>query len=152
MAVSLEDSPKCSYQAAAHYSEILAGQILKSGLPPGTVLNVNVPRGTKEKITGFQFTSLSQRRYHDPVVEKFDPRGHQYFWIAGERVSWGRTKTSDHEAVTHRKISVTPLHLDLTDYSALNSLSGWTRALNSKKSAKPGSNRERSKTSKAKAS
>ena len=87
------------------------------------------PEGQKKHITGFQFTSLSQRRYHDPVVEKFDPRGHQYFWIAGERVSWGRTKTSDHEAVTHHKISVTPLHLDLTDYKALNNLSGWAKIL-----------------------
>lgn len=152
MAVSLEDSPKCSYRAAAHYSEILAQQILKSGLPPGTILNVNVPRGTKETIMGFQFTSLSQRRYHDPVVEKFDPRGHQYFWIAGERVSWGRTKSSDHEAVTHQKISVTPLHLDLTDYTALNKLSKWARPLNTKVSVSSGSNPLRSKTSKSKAS
>ncbi len=152
MAVSLEDSTKCSYAAAAHYSEILAQRILKSGLPPGTILNVNVPKGTKEAITGFQFTSLSQRRYHDPVVEKFDPRGQQYFWIAGERVSWGRTKSSDHEAVTHQNVSVTPLHLDLTDYAALNTLARWAKTLNAQTSASSGTSALRSRRSKSKAS
>ncbi len=130
MAVSLEDIPQCSYQSAAYYSEMLAKRMLKSKLPQGTILNVNVPGGAKETIKGFQFTSLSQRRYQNPVVEKVDPRGTQYFWIAGERVSWGRTKVSDHESVTQHKVSVTPLHLDLTDYSALTSLKSWERSLN----------------------
>ncbi len=134
MAVSLEEGSKSSFNVAGHYSEMLARKILKTGLPQGTMLNVNVPGLSREQIQGVQVTSLSQRRYHDPVVEKIDPRGNQYFWIAGERVSWGRTKASDHEAVSQRKVSVTPLHLDLTDYDALQSLKVWERTLNRKKS------------------
>ena len=129
IAVSLEDAPRASYALAAQYAEKLAKRILKSGLPEGTILNVNVPSSMKEPIAGIQFTSLSQRRYHKPVVEKVDPRGGSYFWIAGQRESWARKKPSDHEAVEDNLVSVTPLHLDLTDYEALISLKSWEKGL-----------------------
>ncbi|MEO6203609.1 MAG: 5'/3'-nucleotidase SurE [Nitrospirales bacterium] len=129
LAVSLEDCPQASYTIAAHYAVQLAERILKSGLPEGTILNVNVPGSKMEAIAGLQFTSLSQRRYHKPVVEKIDPRGGSYFWIAGERQSWARKKPSDHDAVEKNLVSVTPLHLDLTDYVALNALKSWVKTL-----------------------
>ncbi len=129
MAVSLEDRPKVSYAVAAQYSGRLAKRILESGLPKGIILNVNVPASKKEGIVGIQFTSLSQRRYHNPVLEKVDPRGESYFWIAGEKESWARKKPSDHDAVENNMVSVTPLHLDLTDYGALHSLKHWKKSL-----------------------
>ncbi len=129
IAVSLEDSPKASYAVAGDYAVRLAERVLKYGLSNGTILNVNVPASKKEPIAGIQFTSLSQRRYHKPVVEKIDPRGGSYFWIAGERESWARKTPSDHDAVEKNMVSVTPLHLDLTDYDALNRLKSWGRSL-----------------------
>jgi 5'-nucleotidase len=95
---------------------------------------VNVPASKKEAIAGIQFTSLSHRRYHKPVVEKIDPRGCSYFWIAGERESWARKTPSDHHAVEKNMVSVTPLHLDLTDYDALKRLKNWGRSLSPDKS------------------
>jgi 5'-nucleotidase len=133
LAVSLEDCPRASYTIAAHYAVHLAERIMKFGLPEGTILNVNVPGLKKEAIAGMQFTSLSQRRYHNPVVEKIDPRGGSYFWIAGKRQSWARKKPSDHDAVEKNLVSITPLHLDLTDYKALNSLKNWGISLPPKK-------------------
>ncbi|WP_342347818.1 5'/3'-nucleotidase SurE [uncultured Nitrospira sp.] len=133
LAMSLEDCPQASYAKAAHYAVQLAERILKSGLPEGTILNVNVPGSNMEAIASLQFTSLSQRRYHKPVVEKIDPRGGSYFWIAGERQSWARKKPSDHDAVEKNLVSVTPLHLDLTDYVALNTLKSWVKTLSPKK-------------------
>ncbi|MEX0830674.1 MAG: 5'/3'-nucleotidase SurE [Nitrospirales bacterium] len=133
LAVSLEDSSKSSYAVAAYYALQLSERIMKSGLPDGTILNVNVPGLKKEAIAGMQFTSLSQRRYHNPVVEKIDPRGGSYFWIAGERQSWARKKPSDHDAVAKNLVSVTPLHLDLTDYKAFDSLANWGISLPPKK-------------------
>lgn len=135
LAVSLEDCPKASYARAAHYAVQLAERILKSGLPEGTILNVNVPGSKMEAIAGLQFTSLSQRQYHKPVVEKIDPRGVSYFWIAGERQSWARKNPSDHDAVGKNLVSVTPLHLDLTDYVALNRLKSWVKTLSPQKAS-----------------
>jgi len=149
MAVSLEDCPRCSYAVAGQYAEKLAQRILKSGLPEGTILNVNVPGSIKEPIAGIQFTSLSQRRYHNPVVEKIDPRGGSYFWIAGEKESWARKKPSDHDAVEKNLVSVTPLHLDLTDYEALNSLKSWGKSLSPQKLTSAALVRRRTKVKRA---
>ena len=150
MAVSLEDCPGVSYAVAAHYAVQLAERILKSGLPEGTILNVNVPGSKKKAIAGIQFTSLSQRRYHKPVVEKIDPRGESYFWIAGERQSWARKKPSDHDAVDRNLVSVTPLHLDLTDYVALNTLKSWGKILSTEKSTSVAVARRESKVKRGK--
>ncbi len=150
MAVSLEDCPQASYTVAGYYAEQLAKHIFKSSLPEGTILNVNVPGSKKEAIVGFQFTSLSQRRYHKPVVEKIDPRGGSYFWIAGERESWARKKPSDHNAVEKNMVSVTPLHLDLTDYDALNRLKSWGKSLSMGKSTSVATARRETKVKRGK--
>lgn len=129
MAVSLDDCSRASYAVAGEYALQLARKMLKSDILEQTILNVNVPASHKEKIRGIQFTSLSHRRYHKPVVEKIDPRGGSYFWIAGERQSWARKKPSDHDAVENNMVSVTPLHLDLTDYEGLKKLKKWGKGL-----------------------
>ncbi|MGD9853222.1 MAG: 5'/3'-nucleotidase SurE [Nitrospirales bacterium] len=129
MAVSLEGTLKSQYVMAGEIAARIAKQILKDGLPPHTILNVNVPGCTNAQLAGIQITSLSQRRYHDPVVEKIDPRGNRYFWIAGERISWSRRSPSDFEAVSNNLVSITPLHLDLTDYSAMTHLKSWEQDL-----------------------
>ena len=129
MAVSLDTTGKTSYTLAGEVAADIAKQMLKHGLPSHVILNVNVPGCTKSQLAGVQVTTLSQRRYHNPVVEKIDPRGNRYFWIAGERVSWSRRSPSDHEAISQNLVSITPLHLDLTDYAALPQLKGWEQDL-----------------------
>ncbi|MEJ2230082.1 MAG: 5'/3'-nucleotidase SurE [Nitrospirales bacterium] len=139
IAVSLEDLRQCRYSVAGHFAFLLAKRVLKCGLPQETILNMNVPGCRLENITGVQLTCLSQRRYHNPVVEKIDPRGMRYFWIAGERVSWARRKPSDHDAVSNKMVSISPLHLDLTDYPALRALKGWEKNIFSSKRSLPSS-------------
>jgi 5'-nucleotidase len=125
IAVSLGGGEVKRYAMAGEIAADIARQVLASGLPSGTVLNVNVPACTENQLAGYQITTLSQRRYHNPVIEKVDPRGEQYFWIAGDCISWTRKAPSDHEAVLKHCISITPLHLDLTDYPTLAKLKKW---------------------------
>ncbi|MDR4494100.1 MAG: 5'/3'-nucleotidase SurE [Nitrospirales bacterium] len=149
MAVSLEGTLKSQYAMAGEVAVTIAWQILKNGLPPHTILNVNVPGCTNAQLAGLQITSLSQRRYHNPVVENIDPRGNRYFWIAGERISWSRRSPSDYEAVSNNLVSITPLHLDLTDYSALTKLKSWEQDLSFSTSYKKiGVNKKMSRTAK----
>ncbi|WNM60826.1 5'/3'-nucleotidase SurE [Candidatus Nitrospira neomarina] len=129
IAISLEDLPKCQYAVAGHFAFLVGKRVLECGLPEETILNVNVPSRRLENIAGIQITCLSQRRYLNPVVEKTDPRGNRYFWIAGQRESWARGKHSDHDAVSNQMVSISPLHLDLTDYSAMQELKGWEKSL-----------------------
>lgn len=139
ISMSLEDRSQSQYSVAGHFAFLLARQVLEFGIPKGTILNVNVPGCRLEDITGMQLTCLSHRQYQNPVVEKIDPRGIKYFWIAGERVSWARQKPSDHDAVSKNMVSISPLHLDLTDYPALKALKGWEKTLFSSKQGLPNS-------------
>jgi len=113
------------FDAAAAYAVRVARLVLTHGLPAETLVNVNVPDRPKSRIKGVKVTSLSRRWFHDPIVEKVDPHGRKYYWIAGTRVSWERRKDADHEAVRRGFVSVTPIHLDITNYGALEQLRQW---------------------------
>jgi len=82
---------------------------------PETLWNVNIPPGRPK---GFRPTRMGRRRYGENIVEKIDPRGKPYFWIGGTFVDTPADGT-DLNAVAEGYVSVTPLHLDLTDYRAL---------------------------------
>lgn len=128
-AISMEGEKDYHFETAAQFARKLALMVVKEGLPQGTLLNVNVPNLPPEKIRGVQLTCLGKRIYEDVVVEKVDPRGKKYYWIAGNRIVFEEKRNTDFEALQARKISVTPLKLDLTDYRTLESLKAWESSL-----------------------
>ena len=87
---------------------------------PDTLWNVNVPAGTPR---GFRATRMGRRRYGENIVEKIDPRGKPYYWIGGTFVDT-KADGTDLLAVAEGYVSVTPLHMDMTDYRALADLDG----------------------------
>jgi 5'-nucleotidase len=125
MAVSQEGRDRFRFNVAAEYAARIARLVLQQGLPEETLLNVNVPDCTMRQVRGVLVTSLSRRRFENPIVEKTDPHGRKYYWIAGTRVSWDRSKGSDHEAIRRRNISLTPIHLDTTNHAVLDRFRLW---------------------------
>lgn len=117
------------FDVGAAYALRIARLVLARGLPPETLLNVNVPDRPRNRIKGVKVTSLSRRRFEDPIVEKVDPHGRKYYWIAGIRVSWERRMDADHEAVRRGLVSLTPIHLDITNYGVLEQLRQWEPVL-----------------------
>jgi 5'-nucleotidase len=107
---------------AARFARALAHAILSEGLPPKTLLSVNVPRG---ELAGYRWTRLGDRIYRDQVDERTDPRGGKYFWIGGPAVSVDGSPDSDGLACQHGIVSVTPLDLDVTHHDLLGALPGW---------------------------
>ena len=96
------------------------GLILKKGLPEDTILNVNIPN--TDKIKGVKFTKLGKRIYDDVIIKKMDPRGKPYYWIGGTKHSWRGNKETDFHTVENNTISITPLHLDMTNYKLLKQI------------------------------
>ena len=116
VAFSQEVAPGFSFQPAADFAREMIGLLLREDdLPGDLLLNVNVPAGA---VRGVSFTRLGHRVYQQSVVEKVDPRGRKYYWIAGTP-EWQSETGTDHAAVASGRVSVTPLHLDLTDYRGL---------------------------------
>jgi 5'-nucleotidase len=116
MAVSLGVGEGLSFHIAAKLAKELAGWILSNGLPPDTLLNVNVPVGEP---LGVKLTRLGVRRYTEGVIEETDPRGHRIYWIGGGRPVWEPIPDTDFHEVAAGYVSVTPLHLDMTDRGSL---------------------------------
>jgi 5'-nucleotidase len=125
IAVSQDGRDRFFFEAAADYALVVARAVLRHGLSPGTLLNVNVPNRPRAGIKGICVTRLSRRRFENPIIEKTDPRGRKYYWIAGTRITWSRQRDSDYTALRRGLVSVTPLHLDMTHEEALEELRQW---------------------------
>lgn len=124
MAFSLVARDKFDFTEAAAFAERLTRHVLDKGLPKDTLLNVNVP--VVKRIKGYRITSQGKRFFSDAIVEKVDPRGKKYYWIGGAMDRWEGGEKSDFFAVTKGYISITPLHLDLTNYSSMKELLDWS--------------------------
>ena len=96
--------------------------LIETGLPPGTLLNINVPPGTCEKIKGVCVTRLGDRRYRNTFQKRTDPRGKHYYWLAGDVIETQNEKEFDVGATKEGYISVTPIHFDLTRYDLFETL------------------------------
>jgi 5'-nucleotidase len=108
---------------AARFAARLAAAVAEQGMPRDTLLNVNVPPLPEEQISGFLVTRQGKRRYGDAIVENVDPRGKKYYWIGGEDLGFVPAEGTDCTAVEGGYISVTPLHLDLTNYASIPQVS-----------------------------
>ena len=111
------------FGAAGRFAGILAGEILERGMPPDTLFNVNVPRRPPH---GVRVTHQGRRIYPGGVIERVDPKGRTYYWIGGQSADWEDDPKSDFAALAEGFVSVTPLHLDLTNYKVMDQLRRWS--------------------------
>lgn len=135
LAVSQEGRERFRFEVGAHYAVRVARMILDQGMPEETLLNLNIPDRALAATTGVRVTCLSRRRFDNPIIEKLDPHGRKYYWIAGTRISWSRNKDSDHEAMAEGAASLTPIRLDSTNYSAVDHFKTWETALQTRQTA-----------------
>lgn len=126
-AVSLEvvSDTRPEFSSAARFAARVAQKMTKETLPPDTFLNINVPCRSAEQIHGVLITRQGKRVYGDVVVEKIDPRGRKYYWIGGGDLGFKDEQDTDFNALKNGYISVTPLHLDLTNYRSFDDLADW---------------------------
>ena len=117
-----DDSKEINYEAAAYFAERIVRQVLDRGLPPDTLLNVNVPALSLSEIKGIRFTRQGKRTYENAIHETRDPWGRIHYWIGGGTPSWDDREDTDIVAVYRGYVSITPLHLDMTNYEALKEL------------------------------
>ncbi|GGM92749.1 5'-nucleotidase SurE [Thermus composti] len=122
LAFSLDTSgEELDFAEAARLAVDLARRVAERGLPQGILLNVNFPAGRPK---GVRVTRLSTHRIEDRVVERLDPEGKPYYWIAGTPVGEEEEGT-DLWAVRQGYVSITPVSLDFTAREFLEELRSW---------------------------
>lgn len=115
VAFSQEMKEGHSFAAAAGWARDFLAAVIRERLDRKPLFNVNFPA---RPFRGARLTRLGHRVYHQTVVEKTDPKGRRYFWIAGF-AEWFDESGTDHAALAAGYVAVTPMHLDLTDYPGL---------------------------------
>ena len=119
IAVSLMSGNGADFEVAAGFAGRLAQAVLAQGLPPDTLLNVNIPPLPDAAVRGYTITRQGKRRYADTIIENVDPRGKKYYWIGGDGMGFVPAEGTDFTAVEGGYVSVTPLHLDLTNHASI---------------------------------
>ena len=129
LAVSLATfGPSDNFPAAASVAVKVAREIIRNGLPDDTFLNLNVPNLPFDQIKEPLVTRQGKRSFVGKIIDKTDPRGRKYFWIGSEEPSFADEDGTDFNAVGKGHSSITPLHLDLTNYSSMEIIKGWQTA------------------------
>lgn len=128
LSLVFEDRPT-HFETAGEAAVRLVSQLRADPLPADTILNVNVPDLPWEEIRGFEVTRLGHRHRAEPMVRMIDPRGRPMYWIGPAGAEHDAGPGTDFHAVKRGFISVTPIHVDLTRYQALDQVSGWLSAI-----------------------
>lgn len=97
--------------------------------PPDTILNVNLPDVPATEVKGTMVTRLGSRYFSESLTRMQDPWGREIYWVGGGTITWTGGEDSDHRAVAEGYVSVTPLHMDLTNYPLLETVREWRLAL-----------------------
>jgi len=114
------------YAPAAKFTRNLVPLILKEGLPPGVLLNVNIPQDWTGEV---RFTRQSKKITRNLLQPGTDPRGRRYYWLSEQQLIDGIEPDTDQAAIRQGALSITPLELDHTHDESLNHLSGWAKTL-----------------------
>jgi 5'-nucleotidase len=128
LSLVFDDRPR-HYATAAEAAARLVMQLRADPLPADTILNVNVPDRAWDEIQGFEVTRLGHRHRAEPTIRMVDPRGRPMYWIGPAGAEQDAGPGTDFHAVRRGCISVTPIHVDLTRYQALDQVSGWISSI-----------------------
>jgi 5'-nucleotidase len=117
-------SGRFDFAVAAAFTAQLIGRLLTETMPPATLINVNCPAGEPN---GIEVTRLGKRIYNDKLklVDEESDGGRRRYEIYGWQPGYEEIDGTDLYAVAQGRISVTPIHFDLTDHGGLESLRGW---------------------------
>ena len=122
IAMSLVANRSHDFSGSMKVAKTIVERALRDGLPDGTLLNVNVPKGEPK---GMKVTKQGFKAARPVISEHIDPRGKPYYWISEIREGFRAEGNTDFEAIDEGCVSITPMRSDLTNHQALELLQSW---------------------------
>ncbi len=129
MSLATADHKGLHFETAARAAVEIIARLRSDPLPADTILNVNVPDLPWSEILGFETSRLGHRHRAEPCVEQKDPRGRHWWWIGAAGPEADAGPGTDFNAVRNGHIAITPIHVDLTRYQALEQVASWVGGL-----------------------
>lgn len=123
-------SSKADFSHVEDWVEKIARQVLENGIPKGIALNVNFPPKRNENIRGIKICRQADAKWQEEFVERFDPTGRKYFWLAGNFVNFDKGEDNDEWAIANNYVSIVPCQYDLTAHHAISHINkewDWTK-------------------------
>ena len=124
-AISLATFHDPDFDYSAKFAGKLTRHLLEKGLPKGIYLNVNVPPCHEKEILGVSVTRQGLALFEEKFDKRIDPHGRVYYWLTGQKIDKEKDLDVDDGAIQANRVSVTPVHYDLTSYNFLDTLKGW---------------------------
>jgi len=121
VAISVSAIRKVRFDIAAKFAALLVQQVESSKVPAKFLLNINLPNLPLNQIAGIETTRLGERSYMDNIKAGHDGK-RKYYWIVRGKPDWKEVEGTDIWALGRKKISVTPLHSDLSSEAQRKSL------------------------------
>ena len=113
------------YTVAQDVARVVVRNVLHHGLPPGVLLNVNIPDLPGSELKGILVTRQAHSRWNEVFHSRVDPNNRPYYWLTGTFVNLDTGENTDVAAVENGYVSVTPIQYDLTAHEFLEALSDW---------------------------
>ena len=129
IAVSLTSFEGKYYHTAAHITCEVIQALLKNPVPHDTMLNINIPDVPLTEIKGIKTTRLGSRHKAEPVIRGTDPRGKTLYWIGPPGDEQDAGPGTDFHAIKENYVSITPIHIDLTQHKVLDAVSKWAEGI-----------------------
>src|SRR5258706_9867530 len=112
------------FPCAEKHGPPLVKRLVEIGWPEGVLLNINFPPLPPSKVTRVVVTAQGARDQSMlRLDERVDARGRTYFWVGFKRIFSDPESGTDLRAIYEGHISVTPLHLNLTEFREQQRLS-----------------------------
>jgi len=125
IAVSLTSFTNHNFTYAGKIAAQISKEVLRNGLPAGTLLNINVPAVEEDQIEDIIVARQGKGRYEENFDKRIDPMGRTYYWLGGKRMILDKDDDIDDVAVTQNKVAITPIQYDLTNHKFLTELKKW---------------------------
>jgi 5'-nucleotidase len=125
LAISLDTFHDPDWSYAACVGRRVAAEVLRRGLPPKVLLNVNVPNLPAADVKGVKITRQGDSAFVEDFTVREDPRGQPYLWLAGSYLMQDVHPDTDAVALKEGYVSITPITFDLTAHALLEEVGGW---------------------------
>lgn len=125
LALSLAGRELLHYETAARVAVDLVQRFAKQTHEKPWLLNVNVPDVPFDQLQGLDVTRLGKRHKAEPVIKALNPSGETVYWVGPAGRAQDAGEGTDFHAIARQHVSITPLQIDLTQYSQLDALGAW---------------------------